>query len=153
MTILGIDPGTTRTGYGVIEKGKRLKLLSYGVIETHGGQEGLVELDKKLTGVIKKYRPRIAGVEKLYFSKNKKTAIAVAQARGVIILSLNRHKVDAMEFDPTNIKSFVTGNGRSDKRTVAKFVCLTLGLREVNGPDDAADALAVAIRTSFEKID
>ena len=150
--ILGIDPGTTRIGYGVIKKaGGALKSLDYGVIEPGRGDSRFRNLETKLNFLIKKYKPQIAGVEKIFFSKNKKTAISVAEYRGIILFILNKNAVKTLEFTPNDIKSAVTGSGKSDKKIVSRYVCLTLGLRRVLGYDDAADALAIAIRASFEK--
>ena len=150
--ILGIDPGTTRIGYGVIKKaGGALKSLDYGVIEPGKGDSRFRNLETKLNLLIKKYKPQIAGVEKIFFSKNKKTAISVAEYRGIILFILNKNVVKTLEFTPNDIKSAVTGSGKSDKKIVSRYVCLTLGLRRVLGYDDAADALAIAIRASFEK--
>src|SRR3990167_1345803 len=92
--ILGVDPGTTRIGYGLIKKtGSVLKLLDYGVIEPGRGGSGFSVLDKKLSGLIKKYKPDLAAVEKLYFAKNKKTAMTVAESRGIILFILNQHEI------------------------------------------------------------
>src|SRR3989338_1054628 len=119
MIILGIDPGTTAIGYGVIKKNGRLKALNYGVIETTGTHsEKLSEIDKRITKLIKKHKPDLVTLETLYFSTNKKTAIAVAEARGVITLIINRAGVPMMEFSPNNVKSIVTGYGGSDKESV-----------------------------------
>jgi crossover junction endodeoxyribonuclease RuvC len=149
--ILGIDPGTTRIGYGLIQKSGRGKtqLIDYGVIEPGRGERYFKNLEKRLLSLIKKYQPELAAVEKIFFSKNKKTAIEVAEARGVVLFILNKNKVKTVEFTPNEIKSAVTGSGRSDKKTVAEYVCLRLGLKNIDGPDDAADALAIALRASF----
>lgn len=150
--ILGIDPGTTRIGYGVIKKtGSTLELLDYGLIEPGQEESKFNNLDKKLSGLIKKYKPTLAAVEKLYFAKNKKTAMSVAESRGVLLFILNQHGLKTMEFSPNEVKMAVTGSGTSDKKMVAHYVCLTLKIKKVHGPDDAADALAIAIRASFER--
>jgi len=152
MVILGIDPGTTRIGYGVIEKNNGLKLVDYGVIEIRSGDQKskLLKLSQELRKLIKKYKPVEAGIEKLYFSKNQKTALAVAEARGVIMLTLAEAGLPISEFGPNEIKSAVAGYGASDKEAVRKMVALTLKMSEVRGLDDASDALAIAIRTSFK---
>lgn len=150
--ILGIDPGTTRIGYGVIKKAKNaFKLLDYGIIEPGRNHLRFRNLEKKLVSLVKKYKPHLASVEKIYFAKNKKTAISVAESRGIILFILNKNKVKTMEFSPNDIKSAITGFGKSDKKTVSKYVCLTLGIKKIKGPDDASDALAVALRAAFER--
>lgn len=150
--ILGIDPGTTRIGYGVIKKsGSVLKLLDYGIIEPVGNDNRFNILERLLNSIIKKYKPSLAAVEKIYFSKNKKTAMSVAEYRGIILFILNKKVKTVLEFDPNNIKLAVTGSGNSDKKTISEYVCLTLGISNISGPDDASDALAVAIRASFER--
>lgn len=150
--ILGIDPGTTRIGYGVIsKKGGSLGLVECGLIEPGRERFRFRNLEKKLSFLIKKHKPDLAAVEKLYFSKNKKTAMAVAELRGAILLILNRHAFQTLEFDPNNVKLAVAGSGKSDKKTLAKYACMALGIEKVNGPDDISDALAIAIRASFER--
>ena len=153
MIILGIDPGTTRIGYGLIEKKNGLRLITYGVIEPKGVSqvERLLTLSRELRKIIKKHKPTVAGIEKLYFSKNQKTALSVAEARGVITLVVAEEGIPVLEFGPNEIKSAVTGYGGSDKEAVRKIVALSLGVRTIEGMDDASDALAIAIRTSFEK--
>lgn len=152
MVILGIDPGTTRIGYGLINKNGRIKLIDYGVIEIKAAiqKDRLVELSSKLEELIKKYQPEAAGIEKLYFAKNQKTALSVAEARGVIILTLAKNSVPIKEFDPKEIKAAITGYGGSDKEAVRRIVALSLGIPKLVGLDDASDALAIAIRTAFE---
>lgn len=153
MIILGIDPGTTIIGFGVIEKDKsKLKLIDYGVIRTKKSDqsEKLLEINKELVKLIKKHKPAIAGLETLFFSTNKKTALAVAEARGSIMLTLRQNSIPVKEFTPNNIKSTVSGYGKSDKKAMEKIVSLNLGIKDSSLPDDAFDALAIAIRTSFE---
>jgi crossover junction endodeoxyribonuclease RuvC len=152
MIILGIDPGTTRIGYGVIEKKGKTTPVSYGTIELVFCEHGthLHNLSKELQKIIQEHNPDYIGVEKLFFSKNKKTALTVAEARGVILLTALQNNIAIKQFSPTEIKSTITGWGKSDKKTVEKCVALSLGLSSVKGYDDASDALAVALRTSFE---
>ncbi len=152
MIILGIDPGTTRVGYGVIQTDGGPRFIAAGVIGREGGKnhEKLVIIERGLARVIKKYRPRRAAVEKLYFSKNRKTAMAVAEARGVILLTLAKNKISIREFDPTEVKATVAGSGRADKATVQEIVSLRLGLSKFKALDDAWDALALAIRASLD---
>ncbi len=152
MIILGIDPGTTRMGYGIISTKNKLNLIESGVIGNKNGskEERLYHIHKELKKLIEKYKPEIIGIEEVYFSKNKKTALLIAEARGVV-LSLSRQSgVRILEFTPSNIKSMVAGDGRCDKKTLARVVAITLGVKEIPGPDDISDALAIAIRTSFE---
>ena len=151
-TIIGIDPGTTRIGYGIISKnGSRLRALDYGIIEPAKGNGRFKDLEQKLSKLIKKYKPDVAAVEKIFFSKNKKTAIAVAEARGVILFILERNNIKTLEFSPNEIKAAVTGSGMSGKRVVSEYTASALGLKKISGYDDAADALAIAVRASFER--
>lgn len=153
MIILGIDPGTTIIGFGVIKKvGSRLGLVDYGVIKTgkESQEQKILKISKELEKLIQKHKPDIAGIETLFFSANKKTALSVAEARGAIILTLMQNGVVIKEFTPNNIKSTVSGYGKSDKRAMEKIVSLNLGIYDSNLPDDAFDALAIAIRASFE---
>ncbi|MEX2033227.1 MAG: crossover junction endodeoxyribonuclease RuvC [Candidatus Colwellbacteria bacterium] len=154
IIFLGVDPGTTRIGYGFVKKeGGKLSLIDCGAIEIKkpSASERLIFLEKKLEEIIKAHRPCVAGIEKLYFAKNKKTALGVAEARGVMLLTLGRLKIPILEFDPTDIKRTVAGDGHCDKKALAKMVCITLGEKSLPGPDDAHDALAIAIRASFER--
>ena len=148
MVILGLDPGTSRIGYGIIEKdGHSLKYLTCGVFEINDLEKGkkLERLEKKLTGLIKKSRPQLAVVDSLFFSKNKKTAIAVAEARGVILLTLTKQKVKFMEVTPNEAKLTVSGWGGSGKEAVKKAVFLVLKVKKFKVLDDATDALALAV--------
>jgi crossover junction endodeoxyribonuclease RuvC len=149
VKILGIDPGTATTGYGIIEFSNQLsKLVSYGVIETPKNLKTEARLSlqrKKLLEIIKKYQPEIAAIEKIYFMKNIKTGITVAQARGVILETLHTTDVSLKEFAPTEIKLTLVGYGRADKTQIQKMVQQILNLEKIPKPDDAADALAAAI--------
>ncbi len=149
MIIIGIDPGTATTGYGVVElKDSDMICLDYGVIETSKSLSSSFRLDilnKELLSIIKKYDPQILSVEKLYFFKNSKTVIPVSQSKGVIIMTASRENVPVYEFTPPQIKLAVTGYGKADKKQVQKMICATLNLEEIPQPDDAADALGVAI--------
>lgn len=147
--ILGIDPGIADTGYGVIkeEKGK-LTCLDYGSIKTSAKDslaERLFLLHQELGKIIKKYNPQAAAVEQLFFNKNVKTALIVGQARGVVILTLKQGLLPLFEFTPSQVKQAVSAYGKASKLQVQKMVKLILGLKELPQPDDAADALAVAI--------
>lgn len=152
MIILGIDPGSTRIGYGIIKKDKILTLVDCGVIGTDKKEsnEQIAENAEKLSGLIKKYQPAIIGIEKLYFSKNVKTGIAVAQTRGALILEITKHNLAIKEYSPSEIKLAVAGYGLADKKAVAKMVGLILNIKGSRFPkyDDATDALAVAITTA-----
>jgi len=149
MIILGIDPGTAITGFGLIKKDKsKLKLLNYGLITTPANlstAERLDNLHKELSRLIKKSKPDIVAVEDIFFFKNLKTAIKVSQARGVILLTIAKAKIPVAEYTPLQIKQAVACYGRAEKIQVQKMVKILLGLKEIPKPDDAADALAVAI--------
>lgn len=150
MIILGIDPGTATTGFGVIKKiGKqKLKLIDYGCIKTSANlstAERLNKLHKDLNLLIKKNNPNIVAVEDIFFFKNLKTAIKVSQARGVILLTAAKLKIPIFECTPLQVKQAITSYGRAEKIQVQKMVKTLLNLKEIPKPDDAADALAVAI--------
>jgi len=149
MIFLGIDPGTAVTGYGLIKKkNKDIVLLDYGVIRTDpvfSSPERLKQLYNQLSKIVKKYQPDIAAVEKIYFFKNFKTAIPVAQAKGVILLALVKKGIPISEFTPLQVKMNITGYGRATKTQMQKMVQTILSLEEIPKPDDAADALGVAI--------
>lgn len=150
MLVLGIDPGTAITGYGLVEEGPDgdLQVVTYGVIQTPaswGMPNRLLELYQHLQAVIQLHRPDTSAVEKLFFQRNVRTAISVGQARGVAILALAEAELDVAEYTPMEIKQAVTGYGGADKRQVQEMVKALLGLKEIPRPDDAADALAVAI--------
>lgn len=149
MKILGIDPGTATTGYGVVENNRgKLKLIEHGCIRTakeHPLDERLAEIYLDLTKLIKKHQPQILAVESIFFYKNLKTAISVAHARGVVLLAARNNKLKLVELTPLQIKNRLTGYGKADKKQVQYMVKALLGLTTVPKPDDAADAVAVAI--------
>ena len=151
MTILGIDPGTATTGYGVIQPAKRageFELRDFGVIETHknlSDAERLAILAEDLEALVKKYKPSCVGVEKLYFETNQKTAMTVSQARGVVLLTVQRATIPIMEFTPLQVKNFICGYGKAEKRQVQFIIQKTFKLKTLPKPDDAADALAIAL--------
>ena len=149
MITLGIDPGTATTGYGVVEIiGNKLKMIEHGCITTpaHTALElRLQELFRKLKGLILQHKPEALAVEEIFFNKNVKTAVSVAQARGVIMLSAAEHSLKVGEYTPPQIKLAVTGYGKADKRQVQSMVQTLLNLDKIPKPDDAADGLAVAI--------
>ena len=149
LRILGIDPGFGRMGFGMIEKlGSSLKLIDYGCVETDTKKtfaERLCGLAAELRQIIKKNQPDLVAVEELFFFKNLKTAINVAQARGAIILLAQEAGAPIMELTPLQIKQSLSGYGRAEKQQVQKMVQVILKLKEKPRPDDAADALAAAI--------
>ena len=150
--ILGLDPGIADTGYGVLScEGSKLRCLAYGSIKTKAGTDlgdRLSILDNELQNIIKKYKPETIAVEQLFFNKNVKTALIVGQARGVILLRINKSKLKFQEFTPGQVKQAVTAYGRASKDQVQKMVKIILGLKTIPKPDDAADALAIAICSS-----
>jgi len=157
MIIMGIDPGDTLIGFGVIKKtGSRLELVTHGCIAIPSKgktpSQKLHELEKKLAVILSEHAPEVVGIEDLFFFKNLKTAIKVAQARGVILATCERHHVDVLEFTPLQIKQAVTGYGRAEKKQVQKMVQAILGVKTPFTQDDAADALAAAICTHSSMI-
>lgn len=149
MIILGVDPGTATTGYGLIEeKSGKLTLVDYGVILTEAKQpleDRLEQLHDQLGDIIDEYSPDEIAVEELFFSNNAKTAMSVGQARGVILLTAKKAGVPLSEYTPNQVKNGICGYGGADKKQVQKMVQMLLKLTEVPQPDDAADALAIAI--------
>lgn len=148
MIALGIDPGTRRIGYGVVDhNGNSARYLDAGLFKIEAGEDiaALEETKREIDRLIIKYRPDAVGVEKLFFSKNQKTAMAVAQARGVILLALKEHNVPIREYTPNEVKMGVTGYGLADKKAVLKMVRLILDKQDLKVIDDASDALALAI--------
>ena len=150
MLILGIDPGTARMGLGVVEKNGHDPRFVFATcvetsMETSAGDR-LMFLGDELSKILQKYNPDVACVEQLFFGINARTAIAVGQARGVILATLARHKVpQVLEYQGLSVKHALTGFGRADKKQMQEMVRVHLGLREVPKPDDCADALAAAI--------
>jgi len=148
MIILGIDPGTATTGYGVIKKTRKdLKCITWGTIKTSPSipdGERLRKLQNQLNKLIKIYKPEFLAVEKIYFFKNIKTAIPVAQAKGTILLTAAKKKIPVYQFTPLQIKTAITGYGRADKKQVQKMIKTLLNLKKLP-KDDAADALGVAV--------
>ena len=151
MTLaLGIDPGTATTGYGLVRlmPDGELVSVSYGIISTPKDATPSARLEMlfdDLNKILKKHKPETAAVEKLFFSRNVTTAIAVGQARGVIMLALQKAGIDPFEYAPNEVKQAVAGYGGADKRQVQEMVRALLQLDKIPKPDDAADALAVAI--------
>ncbi len=156
MIILGIDPGTRIIGYGVIEKQNGdLVYRTCGIIQTNPQKsqaDNLVQINEELEKLINSYKPDTAGVEKIFFAKNVKTVIGVSEGRGVILFTIKRHGIPIVEFTPLQVKQAVTGDGAADKKQVQKMVKMILRLAKEPKPDDAADALAVAICAANQRI-
>ena len=149
--ILGIDPGTTTTGYGLIQtSGRTRSIIDYGVIHTEPlleDIEKLLQLFRDITELFTTHSPTVCGVEKLFFTTNQKTAIQVAQARWVILLALSQAWATIHEFTPLQVKQGICGNGRATKKQVQNAVTILYKLEQPPKPDDAADALAIAYLT------
>lgn len=149
IKILGLDPGLADTGFGLITKNdQQLKLIIAGSIRTLpklSFAQRLVEIYQEVKALLEQYQPDLVAIEKLYFAKNTKTALAVGQARGVILLALAQAKLPVVEFTPLEIKQAITSSGGASKRQVGLMVKSILGLNAVPKPDDAADAVAAAL--------
>ena len=149
MIVLGVDPGTAIVGYSVIEYEKsKYRVLDYGCIYTDKDEDMPVRLEKiydGLDGIIKIWKPQDMAVEELFFFKNQKTVIKVGQARGVITLCGQKNSLDLYSYTPLQVKMGIAGYGRADKKQIQEMVKVILGLDEIPKPDDAADALAIAI--------
>ena len=149
MIVLGIDPGTAAMGYGLVEEtAGRLRLIEFGCITTSPRRslpDRLETIHRQLSALIERHSPDVMGVERLFFSRNAQTAFAVGQARGVVLLAAAQHGLRIREGTPNEVKLAIAGDGAADKVAVARMVQLVLTLAEPPTPDDAADALAVAI--------
>lgn len=148
MIYLGIDPGTHRIGYGVIRsEAQRMVPVAYGIIENKGNDRGLniSNVERSLAELIDTHEPVAIGIEKLFFATNRKTAMAVSEMRGVILAGINRYDIPVHEFTPLQIKQAVCGYGKADKAQVQHMVGMILSIKEKIRPDDAADALAIAL--------
>ncbi len=149
MRVLGFDPGTATTGYGVVEgKGNRLIHIAHGVITTPPKQDFALRLQtifKEASALLAEYEPDAVGIEEIYFKQNVTTGISVAQARGVLALAAAQHGKRIGEFAPQQVKLSVTGYGKADKRQVQQMIKTLLNLDDIPKPDDAADALGIAI--------
>ena len=147
--ILGIDPGIADTGWGVIKKqGQKIIMLASGSIKTPTKTEfinRLKTLHQELSSIIKKYQPDAVSVEELFFCKNVKTALVVGQARGVVLMTIAQNNLPIFEYTPLQVKQALTSYGQADKNQVGQMVKVMLNLKSVPKPDDAADALAIAI--------
>jgi crossover junction endodeoxyribonuclease RuvC len=155
VIVLGIDPGTAALGYGVIDRtGARLRAIDHGAFHTPADltlPERLLAIHSFLLDLIELHAPTLLGVERIFHSRNVQTALAVGHARGVVLLAAAEHGVDVREATPSEVKVAVTGYGAADKAQVASMVATILGLAEVPTPDDAADALAIAIWTAHRE--
>jgi crossover junction endodeoxyribonuclease RuvC len=149
VVVLGIDPGTAHTGYGVVlSRGRALAALDGGVIETRPGsplERRLAAIHSKVSDLIREHVPEAVAVEELYFGRNAHTAFAVGQARGVVLLSAGMHGVPCFSYTPQAVKQAVCGAGGAEKEQVQRMVGALLSLPEPPQPDHASDALAVAI--------
>ena len=149
MIVLGVDPGTAKLGYGIVERtGSRLRAVVFGCLETSPDTalpERLLAIHRLLGDLLALHRPDLVAIERLFFSRNVQTAMAVGQARGVILLAAAEAGVPVREATPSEIKSAVAGHGAADKSQVARMVQVALDMPELPKPDDAADALAAAI--------
>ncbi len=161
MIILGVDPGTATTGYGVIlaknincKNRDNFKCLSYGSIKTSPEMampQRLKKINNELNNLLKEYRPEIMVVESLYFFKNLKTAMPVSQAKGVILLTAAKKNIPVHEFTPPQVKMLIAGSGKAEKTQVQKKIQSIFGLKNLRKSDDAADALAIALTYIFAR--
>lgn len=151
MRILGIDPGVATTGWAIVDFiNNQISVVDFGVITTLKGEvhyNRLGEIYDDLSMIIDKFKPERAGVELLLFTNNAKTAMQVGEARGVVLLCLNQKNLSITQLTPPQVKSSVTGSGRADKKQVQENVKRICGFDKLPKPDDAADAIAVAIAT------
>lgn len=149
MKILGLDPGTATTGYGIIEyvDGSQ-RLVAYGVVKTgkkSPAHRRLAEIYTDACALIERHMPDLIVVEKLYFATNSKTALAVGEARGVLLLAAAKFDIPVVELTPLEVKQGLTGYGKAEKKQIQHMVRVVLGLSNIPKPDDAADALALAL--------
>ena len=149
MIVLGIDPGTAALGYGIVESSRgRVREVDHGCLVTSPDTalpERLLAVHEIVDELIAVHSPRLLAIERLFFSKNAQTAFAVGQARGVVLLAAAQHRVPVVEATPNEVKSAIAGYGAADKEQVQRMVQLVLGMAELPRPDDAADALAIAV--------
>ena len=152
MVILGIDPGIEKTGYGILEieslKKRAVKKAAWGCIQTKKSEkhhDRLFLIYQNILKLVKKAKPDLIGIEKLFIFKNLKTALIVSEARGAILTALAQKNIPIYEFTPLQVKQTLTNYGRADKNQIQVMVKATLGLKEIPKPDDAADGLAIAL--------
>lgn len=157
MRILGIDPGTATTGFGVIDvAGSKLKFVDAGVVTTPpeiSMPNRLSEIFACLSQIIDEHKPEVVVVEQLFFANNVTTAITVGQARGIVLLAAAEAGLPVAEYTPLQVKQAITGYGRADKKQIQEMVKLTLGLDGIPKPDDAADGLAIAITHAQQRVE
>lgn len=155
MIILGIDPGFGRMGFGVIEKyAVSARVLEVGTIETDANTtpaERLAVIYTKLSSLAKRWKPVALSIERLFFTTNHKTAIPVAEARGVALLTAALHGLKVYEYTPSQVKLAITGSGTADKKAVKKMVLLMVGKSSIPGHDDAVDAIALALTAAYDR--
>ena len=156
MKILGIDPGIGRTGYALLEQiGNQITLKECGCITTGAGKpehERLSEIKHDLNALIRKMRPDAICIESLFFFKNAKTVMSVAQARGVALVTAADHKLKIIEVTPLQVKIAATGYGKADKRQVQRMIQTLLKLKKIPKPDDAADAVAIDVECGWRHV-
>jgi crossover junction endodeoxyribonuclease RuvC len=150
MAVIGFDPGSAITGYGIIEENAdhSLQVIDYGVLRTGtelSPPDRLKSIYEQVNQILALHQPQSAAVEKLFFQRNVRTALTVGQARGVLLLALAQTGLPIAEYNPMEIKQAVAGYGKADKKQMQQMVKMLLGLEKIPRPDDAADALAVAI--------
>jgi crossover junction endodeoxyribonuclease RuvC len=154
MIILGIDPGTARTGYGVIRTvGKKTSFLDHGCVETPAENSypaRLLQTHTEISKLLKRYQPHYVAIERLFFFRNMKTVMTVSQSRGVVLLACESYKIPIFEYTPLEIKQTLSGYGRANKKQIQERVKNLLNLQEIPKPDDAADGLAAAICHHFK---
>lgn len=153
MVIIGIDPGIGKIGWGVVkdEKGKQ-ELIKYGCLETSSKlpeEQRLVAIEQFFSQLLKKYQPTTVAIEQLFFASNVKTAFTVGQARGVLVLTVTKAKIPFTSYTPLQVKLAISGYGRADKKQVQSMVKTLLNLNQIPKPDDASDALAIALTHAF----
>ncbi len=153
MRALGFDPGTATTGYGVVEKeGSRLRHVAHGTIDTPANDffaSRLGVIYDEAARLLAHFQPEVVAIERLYFKQNVTTGISVAQARGVLALAALKAGVSILEFSPTETKTAITGYGKADKRQMQEMIKILLNLDALPRPDDAADALGLAITALY----
>ncbi len=149
MVILGVDPGLSTVGWGAVEySASRFRTLAYGAIRTKAGlpvEERLSQIYDGLSELLAQYRPDAMAIEELFWQSNITTGIVVAEARGTLLVCAAKHSVPIFEYTPLQVKSSVVGYGRAEKKQVMAMTASLLGLKEIPRPDDAADALAIAV--------
>ncbi len=155
MIIIGIDPGIAKIGFGIIRKTQNIKqfeCLDYGIIQTNSClsmEKRLRSIYLEMLSLIRKWKPEMLAIENIYFFKNLKTAMPVSQAKGVILLAAAQKKIPIYEITPLQMKTAIVGYGKADKKQVQKMLKYLLKLKEIPKPDDAADALGIAISYSY----